>query len=184
MSRTSRIFAALAAVAVVAVAAAAGLIAWGFGQPLPLPATPYAFDVKAGATLKSVARELVGAGILPFDLPLVALARVQQVDRSIKAGNYEVTSGITLPGLLDKLTQGDVTQAGMTVVEGSTFAEFAAALAGEPGDREDGGRAPGRGTRATDRPVGNEPRGLVLSRTRTSSRRARPISHSSSAPTG
>ncbi len=37
-----------------------------------------------------------------------------------------------MPRLLDKLTQGDVTQASLTVVEGSTFAEFAATLASSP----------------------------------------------------
>jgi UPF0755 protein len=99
---------------------------------LPLPSSPFAFDVKPGASLKSVARELTGAGILPHELPLVALARLEQVDRSIKAGNYEIVAGITLPRLLDKLTQGDVTQAALTVVEGSTFAELAAALASNP----------------------------------------------------
>ena len=127
----SRYLAAFAAMALV-LAAAAGAIGWWLWQPLPLPASPFAFDVKPGATLKSVARELVAAGVLPFELPLVALARVREVDRSIKAGNYEVASGITLPGLLDKLTQGDVTQSALTVVEGSTYAEFAAALKANP----------------------------------------------------
>jgi UPF0755 protein len=76
-----------------------------------------------------VARELAAAGVLPDERVLVALARWRQVDRAIKAGNYEIGSGITLPQLLDKLTQGDVTQASITVVEGSTFAELRAALA-------------------------------------------------------
>ncbi len=132
MSRTSRSLAVLAAAFVVAVAVAAGALAWWFSQPLPLPSSPFAFDVKPGATLKSVARELVGAGVLPLELPLVALARIREVDRSIKAGNYEVAAGVTLPRLLDKLTQGDVTQSALTVVEGGTFAEFAAALKANP----------------------------------------------------
>ena len=62
----------------------------------------------------------------------MALARIRQVDRSIKAGNYEIAAGITLPRLLAKLTQGDVTQIALTVVEGSTFAELAAAIAANP----------------------------------------------------
>ncbi|MEP7182588.1 MAG: endolytic transglycosylase MltG, partial [Betaproteobacteria bacterium] len=60
---------------------------------------------------------------------LTALGRVRGVDRAIKAGNYEIAAGITLPELLDKLTQGDVTQATLTVVEGATFAEFRQAVA-------------------------------------------------------
>ena len=94
--------------------------------------SPFGFDVNPGASLKSVARDFVGAGVLAHELPLVALARLRDVDRSIKAGNYEIAAGITLPRLLDKLTQGDVTQTSLTVVEGSTFAELAATLASSP----------------------------------------------------
>ena len=57
------------------------------------------------------------------------LARLRGVDRAIKAGNYEIERGVTLPGLLDQLTQGDVTQTSLTIVEGSTFAELRRALA-------------------------------------------------------
>ena len=114
---------------------AAGLVVaavWWTVQPLPLPASPFAFEVKSGATLRSIARELAGAGVLRNEYALVLLARARRADRSIKAGNYEIAEGITLSRLLDKLTQGDVTQAGMTVVEGSTYAELVAALKASP----------------------------------------------------
>jgi len=128
-----RPFARLAVVLVAAAAAVAAAIGWRILQPLPLPTSPFAFDVKPGASLKSVARDLVGAGVLPIEFPLVVLARLREVDRSIKAGNYEITAGITLPRLLEKLTQGDVTQTALTVIEGATFAEFAKVLAANPG---------------------------------------------------
>ena len=83
---------------------------------------------RLGATLAAVARDLAGDGVIPHPLPLVALARWKGVDRAIKAGNYEFHSGITLPQLLSKLTQGDVTQTSLTVVEGATFADFARTL--------------------------------------------------------
>ena len=114
---------------------AAGLVVaavWWTVQPLPLPASSFAFEVKSGATLRSIARELAGAGVLRNEYALVLLARARRADRSIKAGNYEIAEGITLSRLLDKLTQGDVTQAGMTVVEGSTYAELVAALKASP----------------------------------------------------
>jgi UPF0755 protein len=106
--------------------------AWWSAQPLRLPVSPYAFDVKSGATLKSVARELAGANVLPNEYALVLLARLRRADRAIKAGNYEIAEGISLSRLLDKLTQGDVTQSAMTVVEGSTYAELIAALKANP----------------------------------------------------
>ena len=127
-----RLLARVAAMLAVAAVAVAGAIGWWIHQPLPLPTSPFAFDVKSGASLRSVAGELAAAGVLPIRFPLVALARYRGVDRSIKAGNYEIASGITLPELLDKLTQGDVTQTALTVIEGSTFAELAAALKSNP----------------------------------------------------
>ena len=127
-----RLLARVVAVLAVAATVTAGAIGWWIQQPLPLPTSPFAFDVKPGASLRSVASELAGAGVLPIGFPLVALARYRAVDRSIKAGNYEIAAGITLPRLLDKLTQGDVTQTALTIIEGSTFAELAAALKANP----------------------------------------------------
>src|SRR4029079_2220423 len=88
----------------------------------------YAFDVKPGASLRTVARDLANASVLPNEHALVLLARLRRADRAIKAGNYEIASGTTLSQLLDKLSQGDVTQSGLTVIEGSTYAELVAAL--------------------------------------------------------
>ena len=130
VSRRSRFVASLLLLALVAAALAAGA-AWWLARPLALPASPYAFDVKQGATLRSVARELAAAGVLPSPWPLVALARLKGVDRTIKAGNYEIDAGLTLPELLDRLTQGDVTQLALTIPEGTTFAELRAMLAAE-----------------------------------------------------
>ena len=127
-----RLLVRVATVVAFAAVAVAGAIGWWIHQPLPLPTSPFAFDVKPGTSLRSVAGELAAAGVLPIVFPLVALARYRGADRSIKAGNYEIATGITLPELLDKLTQGDVAQTALTVIEGSTFAELAAALKSNP----------------------------------------------------
>jgi UPF0755 protein len=131
LSRISRL--ALGLLVVLAIAAlGAGAAAWSWlARPLALPASPYAFDVRPGQSLKSVARELAAANALPADWPLVALARVRGVDRAIKAGNYEIEQGVTLPGLLDRLTQGEVTQTSLTIVEGTTFGELRAQIAAD-----------------------------------------------------
>ncbi len=109
--------------------------AWAVRYPLPLPQPTYAFTVKAGATLRSVARDLAAAGIIPADWVLVGLARAAGVDRAIKAGNYEIASGTTLMALLSKLTQGDVTQTGFTIVEGWNMRDLRAALKANPAIR-------------------------------------------------
>jgi UPF0755 protein len=132
MHRLFRFAARAAAVLALAAAIAAAGAWWWLAQPLPLPTSPYAFDVKTGASLRSVGRELAAAGLVRSPTALVALARMSNVDRVIKAGNYEVATGVTLPQLLDKLTQGDVTEASLTVVEGSTYATLKNALAANP----------------------------------------------------
>ncbi|MFI4888377.1 MAG: endolytic transglycosylase MltG [Burkholderiales bacterium] len=121
---------ALLLIAVLAGVAALGL-AW-YRKPLPLPRSPFDFEVRAGASLASVARSLHDTGVVPHAAALTALGRVRKVDRAIKAGSYEIEQGITLPQLLAKLTQGDVTQTAITIVEGTTFAELKRALQENP----------------------------------------------------
>ncbi len=113
--------------------AAAAAYAWVVTAPLSLPSSAYTFNVKPGASLRSVARELVAAGVLPADWMLLGWARITGRDRTIKPGNYELARGTTLAGFLDKLTQGDVTQTAFTIVEGWSFRDLRAALKKNPG---------------------------------------------------
>jgi len=123
-----RLFRALVVVTVLALGAASAVASVRYRQPLPLPASPFEFEVRPGATLAAVARQLRDAGVIAHPYALIALARVKGVDRTIKAGSYEVGEGIMLPQLLAKLTQGDVTQSSLTIVEGTTFADLMRSL--------------------------------------------------------
>jgi UPF0755 protein len=119
--------------ALLALAAAAAAIGywWIAVRPLPLPQDPYNFTVRTGAPLRVVAYDLTAAGLLPAHWMLTGLARLRGVDRTIKAGNYEVGYGTTLASLLAKLTQGDVTQTSFTIVEGWTIRDLRDALRSE-----------------------------------------------------
>jgi UPF0755 protein len=108
--------------------ASAAAYGWIVAAPLALPQATYAFTVKSGASLRSVARDLAASRVIPADWILVGWARIRGRDRATKAGNYELTAGTTLAGLLDKLTQGDVTQTGFTIIEGWTFRDLRSAL--------------------------------------------------------
>jgi UPF0755 protein len=132
MSRLLRFIARIGAIFTIVAACGAAAAWWWLARPLALPSSPYVFDVKSGATLRAVARDLAAAGVIPAATPLIVLARVRNVDRGIKAGNYEITAGVSMFQLLNKLTQGDVTDTALTLVEGATFADLRRALVANP----------------------------------------------------
>src|SRR5260221_4055007 len=94
-----------------------------FTRPVTLHQTPFEFEVRPGMSLSAVAHELQGANVLAQAWPMIALARLQGVDRAIKAGSYEIDSAITLRELLARLTQRDVTQAAFTIIQGMPVAD-------------------------------------------------------------
>ncbi|MGH8849829.1 MAG: endolytic transglycosylase MltG [Casimicrobiaceae bacterium] len=118
----------IAGLTLLALAVCAAAYWWAVARPLHLPPGGYALSVKPGATLRSVARDLTATDILPADWTLVALGRLTRADRAIKAGNYQIDAGTTLARLLAKLTQGDVTQSSIAIVEGWTFRDLKLAL--------------------------------------------------------
>lgn len=122
----------LSTVLVVCVAAASAGAYALFWRPLEFAPSPQSFDIKSGSSMKSVAKDLRAGGVVPFDWPFVALARASGHDRGIKAGNYALESGLTPWQLLQKLTEGDVTQDALTVVEGWNFAQLREVLRTNP----------------------------------------------------
>ena len=121
------------AVLAVALGAGGAFLRQRLAAPLSLPQSPYDFEVRGGASLTSIARDLTAAGVLSHPAWLTLYGRLRGVDRTIKAGSYEIDQGITLPGLLARLTQGDVTQVSLQVTEGTTFAGLKSALRATPG---------------------------------------------------
>ncbi len=97
-------------------------------SPLPLPMSPFAFTVKPGASLKSLARQLTDANLLPEAQSFWLLGRATSRATGIQAGTYNLTEPITPLALLQKLERGDVISVSITFVEGITFAEMRAQL--------------------------------------------------------
>ncbi len=109
-----------------------GWLAWFATAPLPLTASPLEFSIRPGTSLRAAAQQMATAGIgfAPWQFSL--LGRLLGRAGDIKAGSYEVSAGQTPLQLLDKLTQGDVTQAEIVFVEGKTFRQVRALLDGHP----------------------------------------------------
>ena len=123
-----RAFYALVALSVLVAASVGGWFYFFANSILPLPQTPFEFNVRPGATLKSLNRQLAEAGLLPDGQSLWILGRVTEQAGGIQAGSYRLEKAVTPLELLKKLNDGDVVTATITFVEGVTFAGMRAQL--------------------------------------------------------
>ncbi len=101
-------------------------------RPLPLPATPFEFELKQGGHLKSMARELHQSGLLEYDSAFVWLVRLLGKSSQIKAGYYALQHPVTPLELLEIFDKGEVIQRKLSVIEGWTFRQFREALNANP----------------------------------------------------
>ncbi|WP_129782040.1 endolytic transglycosylase MltG [Peristeroidobacter soli] len=115
---------------------ATGALAWWGHQWLQTPIAtltePTVFEVPKGASLRTVASTLNDQNLLDQPLIFTAWARITKRDHSLKAGEYQLTPGLTPIGLLDLLNSGNVLLHGITFIEGSTFADIRKLLAQSP----------------------------------------------------
>ncbi|MGZ8219158.1 endolytic transglycosylase MltG, partial [Methylomagnum sp.] len=99
-------------------------------RPLDLAQTAY-FEIGKGEGLPSIAKRLEAQGVVEA-LRFEALVMAEGAKGRLKYGEYEISPGISLRGLLDKFIAGRVRQHAVTIVEGWNFAETLAALARHP----------------------------------------------------
>ncbi len=98
---------------------------WHFaGMPLQIEPTPQVFVVKPGATIRTVSRQLVEERVLGEPWSFMIMARLTGRAADLKAGNYQFSSSSTPYQLFDMMTSGDVSQIGITFIEGWTFRQI------------------------------------------------------------
>jgi len=97
-----------------------------------LPTSPYNITVGPNRTLSQVARGLSEERVIRSRLVLVALARLQGVDRRIKAGLYRFDGSASLWQILQRFASGRPDEASATVVEGWTFQQLRQLLGQNP----------------------------------------------------
>ncbi len=107
------------------------LVAWGWMEydefastPLLLPEAGMTYELKPGATIRSVAQELAQAQVLSKPILLRLLARWNGQASRLKAGEYHLPAGITPGQLLEILTSARVVQHALTIIEGWTFKQL------------------------------------------------------------
>ena len=101
-------------------------------RPLPLPATPFEFELKPGRNVKGMAHELQQAGLLDQDWAFVWLAKSLGKSSHIQAGYYVLEHPVTPLELLSIFSKGAVIQRKLSVIEGWTFKQFRDALNTNP----------------------------------------------------
>jgi UPF0755 protein len=118
--------------AVVAAAAVAGAAWWWLQTPLPLAQERVELSIEPGQSPREVAHGWVRAGVQTSPDLLYAWFRLSGQDRAIRAGSFEVETGISPRGLLDKMVRGDEVLSTLRLIEGWTFRQVRTALAAAP----------------------------------------------------
>lgn len=89
--------------------------------------------VLRGQNLRGIANELKRVGLLGGTLSFLVLARLMELDRHIKAGQYSFPLGITVPSLLRALANGMSGLNLVTIPEGLTLSEVSLLLSNHLG---------------------------------------------------
>jgi UPF0755 protein len=106
-----------------------GAAAWWLGQPMAMSAQSLELEIEPGTSPRGVAQAVVDAGVQTDARWLYYWFRLSKQDRLIRAGNYELTAGLTPRSLLQKLVRGEESLRAITLVEGWNFRQVRALLA-------------------------------------------------------
>lgn len=125
-----RVLAALVLALLLLAVLAAGAWAWlraDFAAPGPL-AQATRIEVDPGASVRTVIARLGRSGAIAHARAVEAWLRLTGRSLRIQAGTYEIPAHATPAQIIELLEQGRVILEQVTVIEGSRFAEFRAAL--------------------------------------------------------
>jgi UPF0755 protein len=117
----------LAGLLVALVLTSAWVLAWST-RAMPLRASTAELAIEPGTPVRQIAQAVVTSGVDVSTRGLYWLVRLSGQSRQIRAGNYELTPGISPWGLLQILTRTDENLMAVTLVEGWSFRQWRAAL--------------------------------------------------------
>lgn len=102
-------------------------VAWSC-RAMPLRGATVELAIEPGTPVRQIAQAVADAGVAVSPQWLYWLFRLSGQSRQIRAGNYELTPGISPWALLQKLARGDETLLAVTLVEGWSLRQWRAAL--------------------------------------------------------
>jgi UPF0755 protein len=97
-------------------------------EPLALPTASVDLSIEPGSTVKDIAVRTAQAGVPLHPSLLYWWFRLSGKSRQIKAGSYELPTGLTAIDLLQKLVRGEEALRSVTLVEGWNFRQVREAL--------------------------------------------------------
>ncbi len=110
---------------------AAVIYGWNLLPVAPGSNQKQIFEVSYGTSLRQVGHLLQARGLIRSQLVLEIYIRLNPKERMVKAGRYQISSGMTLSQIVNELRRGVSEQIRVTIPEGLTIAETAELLAGK-----------------------------------------------------
>lgn len=99
--------------------------AWSLLSPMETsPARDVQVEVPAGASSRDIARLLEQDGLIRNQLAFRLLAKALGSDGKLKAGEYELSSGMTAWEIIEKMERGEVVTYSLTIPEGFSVAQI------------------------------------------------------------
>ncbi len=132
-----KFIARLFAILLLLVMIAAAFFFWKLVTPLHFADKEVELQIGPGSSLRTITVQINKAGIEIDPRLFSLLGKLQRVEKKLKAGNYEITSGITAFDLINKITNGDVTQTDIVFIEGWTFRQMRERIDNHPNLRHD-----------------------------------------------
>lgn len=74
-----------------------------------------------GSTIRTLANQLIEKNLLENRNALIIWGKIRRQDTRLQAGEYLITPGTSLAGLLNNMVSGNVVQYSITLIEGFTF---------------------------------------------------------------
>lgn len=106
-------------------------------RPLPMASETIGLQIPAGASVRSIADQLVAAGVLTEPYSFLLTVKLTGSGSQLQAGDYALNTPLQALSLLDILKHGTFDQFKLQLIEGKTFTDFRQKLAQMPGIRHD-----------------------------------------------
>jgi UPF0755 protein len=125
--RAIAITAVLVVLVLLAGVAATLALRWAL-QPALASAPSAIFDVRSGASLGEVARDLEARGLIRNAVAFKLLARYRKLDGAVQVGEYELSAAFAPAEILTRIVEGRVVVYEVVIPEGLTAARIALRL--------------------------------------------------------